>query len=537
MRNDLVIFIPTYNEAGNIDVLLEQILALKLPADILIMDDNSSDGTGEDVEAIARSHPQVRLWRRDGKLGIGSAHITAIRHAQASGYKTIVTLDADFSHQPLDIPRFLAEADRYDVVLGSRYLRANSLEQWTIWRKLITQFGHYLTATLLRLPYDASGAFRLYRLDRIPPALFETIHGRDYEFFFESLTVLHVSGCRIGEIPIDLPARTYGHSKMEFEHMVRALIRLLRLSLKLATSRRAAGRIGQAPARPDAQEMRESWDQYWSDKGGDVGRSLYDKIASFYRDNLIKPSLNASIKTTFNPGAELIHAGCGGGQVDVDIVRYAKVTAVDISPVAISRYKSLHGDAAETVIADIFNLHALNRKFDGLYNLGVMEHFESAQLRQLLGEFNRTLRPGGRIVLFWPPVYGLSVIVLHVVHFVLNRIMKRNVQLHPPEPTKVSTRTHIAGLLNSAGFELERMSFGARDLFTYMVIVGRKSTEAPVAIMAKKAGRASPASDFRPEGLATGQAYHDRLREPDCSDHNQTTIFRWEKMSVFRRLR
>jgi SAM-dependent methyltransferase len=103
-----------------------------------------------------------------------------------------------------------------------------------------------------------------------------------------------------------------------------------------------------------------------------------------------------------------------------------------------------------------------------------MEHFEEDQLRQILAEFNRTLKPGGRLVLFWPPVYGLSVIALRIIHFVLNRVMRRNVQLHPPEPSKVRSRRQIQKLLGESDFDLETFSFGIRDAFTYAVIVAAK---------------------------------------------------------------
>jgi SAM-dependent methyltransferase len=223
--------------------------------------------------------------------------------------------------------------------------------------------------------------------------------------------------------------------------------------------------------------MRDMWDKYWDSKGRDVERSTYDTIASFYRNYLIKPTLNHFIRKTFSPHAELIHAGCGGGEVDTDVVRYAKVTAVDISPNAVAKYLANHGAQAECVVMDIFHLSHLGRRFDGLYNLGVMEHFGEDQIRKILAEFNRTLRPGGRLLLFWPPVYGLSVIALTIIHFVLNQLLRRNVQLHPPEPSKVRSRRQIQKLLGESDFDLESFSFGIRDAFTYAVIVAAKRTD------------------------------------------------------------
>ena len=475
-RNEILIFTPTYNEAENIRSLIEQLLKVGLPADLLVIDDSSPDGTGAIVAEMTREHLNLKLISREGKQGIGTAHLAALRYAKAEGYRLFVSLDADYSHKPEDIPRLLELKDSYDIVVGSRFQRASSLRDWNLLRRFLTHLGHFLTRVLLRLPYDASGGLRLYRMDRIPLALFDRIESRDYEFFFESLTLFHTSGFRIGELPVDLPARTYGHSKMKIGHMMRGLLRLFRLAGKLALIRHRSRYDNEKnnTASSDPQVMRDLWDKYWDSKGREVERSTYDIIASFYRNYLIKPTLNRFITQTFAPQAELIHAGCGGGEVDTDVVRYAKVTAVDISPNAIAKYRANHGARAECLVMDISHLSTLARRFDGLYNLGVMEHFEEDQLRRILSEFNRTLKPGGRLVLFWPPVYGLSVIALRMIHFVLNRVLRRNIQLHPPEPSKLRSRRQIRKLLHDSGFALQSFSFGIRDAFTYAVIVAAK---------------------------------------------------------------
>src|SRR2546426_7117681 len=474
MRNEILLFTPTYNEAENIRSLIEELLKLGLRADLLVIDDNSPDGTGDIVAGMMQNYPNLKLWKRESKQGIGTAHLTALRYAKSEGYRLLVSLDADHSHRPEDIPRLLELKDTHDIVVGSRFQRESSLREWNLFRRFLTHLGHFLTRTLLRLPYDASGGLRLYRLDRIPTTLIDRIESRDYEFFFESLALLHMTGLKIGELPVVLPARTYGHSKMRASHMVRGLLRFFRLAWKLAMTRHRSRGNSKTKKDADPEIMREMWDKYWDGHRQEVEKSTYDIVASFYRNYLIKPTLNHFIRRTFAPHAELVHAGCGGGEVDTDVVRYAKVTAVDISPNAVAKYLASHGAQAECLVMDIFHLSRLGRRFDGLYNLGVMEHFEEDQIRQILAEFHRTLKPGGRLLLFLPPVYGLSVIALKIIHFVLNQVLRRNVQLHPPEPSKVRSRRQIQKLLGESDFELETFSFGIRDAFTYAIIVAAK---------------------------------------------------------------
>jgi dolichol-phosphate mannosyltransferase len=164
---------------------------------------------------------------RAGKLGIGSAHKDGIAWVYSHGYTHLVTMDCDFTHSPENIPDLLRCADDYDVVVGSRHLREDSLSGWNLWRKCITRAGHVLTIVLLKMPYDATGAFRLYRLDHIPRELFGSVTSNGYSFFIESLAILNLNGFRIREIPIALPPRTYGHSKLQFSDMIQWLVFML----------------------------------------------------------------------------------------------------------------------------------------------------------------------------------------------------------------------------------------------------------------------------------------------------------------------
>jgi dolichol-phosphate mannosyltransferase len=232
-----LIFIPTLNEAENVGPMHRELRALGLAADILFLDDNSQDGTREKLERIAAAEARTKVIHRIDGQGIGSAHLAGISFAYEAGYEQLITLDCDFTHSPADIPRLLAAADSADVTLGSRYLQPDSLPGWNLLRRSLTQFGHFLTKTFLRMPYDASGAFRIYNLCTIPESIFHRVDSKSYSFFFESLFHLARHGCTVKEIPIVLPARMYGHSKMSFVEASRSAIFLLKLSAKMQLRR------------------------------------------------------------------------------------------------------------------------------------------------------------------------------------------------------------------------------------------------------------------------------------------------------------
>jgi dolichol-phosphate mannosyltransferase len=223
----ILVMLPTYNERENVKKMCQELFRTGLPVDILFVDDNSPDGTGEILDELAKKSPHVLVMHRSGKLGIGSAHQDGIAWVYSHGYTHLVTMDCDFTHSPDNIQDLLRFADEYDVIIGSRHILEDSLNGWNLWRKCITKMGHLLTSTLLKMPYDATGAFRLYRLDRISPEIFKRVSSKGYSFFFESLTILNLNRFKIKEIPIALPPRTYGHSKLRFSDMVQWLVFML----------------------------------------------------------------------------------------------------------------------------------------------------------------------------------------------------------------------------------------------------------------------------------------------------------------------
>lgn len=467
---NLLVMIPTYNEIENIDKIVSDLLSLGVDMDILFIDDNSPDGTGKRLDEIADKNKNIQVLHRSGKLGIGSAHKDGIRWAYEKGYQSLVTMDCDFTHSPSYILDFLKAKDDCDLVVGSRYLEEKSLREWNLFRKLLTNGGHLMTKYLLRIPYDATGAFRLYRLDRLPEEFLDKIESQSYSFFFESMYVLMKNEFIIKEVPTVLPARTYGHSKMKFSdalHSVMLMFELIKRSIL-----RPSGFYVQNKKTSGRANSSSEWDRYWVE-GSSGGFSLYGVIASFYRKFIIRPSLKRFLDRYFAPGSDILHAGCGSGQVDQGVVEDFNISVLDISPQAIKTYESNNPGVSSAVIGDIMQMPFEDRVFDGIYNLGVMEHFEEHEIKKVLKEFSRVLRDDGKAVLFWPPEYGLSVVVLKIVHGAL-RLFGSKKKLHPDEISRIKSRDHIGQMLDETGFVLSHYHFGAGDFFTYAVLVLEK---------------------------------------------------------------
>ena len=224
----------------------------------------------------------------------------------------------------------------------------------------------------------------------------------------------------------------------------------------------------------DKTEVLE-WDNYWEGSKKDK-RLIYNLIASFYRNLIIKRYLNYILRSHFSKGSKVLHAGCGGGEVDKDIVEYVNITACDFSKNALKRYRQFNSQKVKTKLADIRDLPFKDTSFDGVYNLGVLEHFSEEEGIHILKGFNRVLKPKGKIVLFWPPEYGLSVIFFKVMVFISKNILRvKDVKFHPNEVNRIRSKAHVQSIIGSSEFKLLEYRFGISDLFTYCVIVAEKA--------------------------------------------------------------
>jgi len=214
----------TYNERDNLLGLIRETHAAAPAADILVIDDNSPDSTGRLADELAAADGRIHVVHRAGKLGLGTAILAAMRYAMEHQYGFLLNMDADFSHQPRYIPAILAGMKRYDVMIGSRYIRGGGSEHWPWSRRFMSRGVNTVVRLLLRIPaQDTSGAFRCYRVSKLRAAGLDRVISRGYSFQQEILYRCRKAGCRIGETPIIFANRRAGKSKVNSREAVRSM--------------------------------------------------------------------------------------------------------------------------------------------------------------------------------------------------------------------------------------------------------------------------------------------------------------------------
>jgi len=229
----ILVSLATYNEAGNIAPLIAEIHKVIPHADILVIDDNSPDNTWKIVEELGATDPRVKLLKRPGKLGLGTATIAAMQYAMEHNYDFLQNMDADFSHPPRYLPGILAGMSKYDVMIGSRYVKGGGTENWPLARKVISRSVNTLVRFLFRMPVqDASGAYRCYRVSKLRQVRLDKIRSRGYSFQQEVLFRCHKAGCKLGEYPIIFENRRAGASKVNRNEAIRSLSMILYLGLR-----------------------------------------------------------------------------------------------------------------------------------------------------------------------------------------------------------------------------------------------------------------------------------------------------------------
>lgn len=225
-RSRAVVLLPTYNEIDNLPRIVPAILEAA-PVDILVIDDNSPDGTGALADDLAAARPRVHVLHRQAKEGLGAAYRDGYRHALAAGYDLVLQMDADFSHPPTHLPKMLELAERYDVVLGSRWVRGGGTEHWPALRKIISRGGSLYARMFLRLNIrDLTGGFKCFRRSVLERINLDGVDSSGYAFQIEMTYAASRLGARIVETPITFVERTEGASKMSRSIFLEALWRV-----------------------------------------------------------------------------------------------------------------------------------------------------------------------------------------------------------------------------------------------------------------------------------------------------------------------
>jgi len=240
-QKGLLLVSPTYNERRNLEELVTRVFTAAPHCHLLVVDDNSPDGTGQLCRELAARYPGLHLLERQGVRGLGRAYVAGLQYGLAHGYERVGTLDADLSHDPEYLPAMLTVAATRDVVIGSRYVRDGGTINWRLRRIVLSYAANRFAAWLLRIPArDTTSGYRLYRASALARIPLEEVRSTGYSFLVELLYRLHRTGCTIGESPIVFYDRTQGESKLAPREIYVGALRLLRM--RLGTLGRSASR-------------------------------------------------------------------------------------------------------------------------------------------------------------------------------------------------------------------------------------------------------------------------------------------------------
>jgi dolichol-phosphate mannosyltransferase len=225
--NSVLVVVPTYNEIDNLTEITRRVLAATDEVDILVVDDNSPDGTGRLADELAAASNRISVLHRPGKSGIGNAYRAGFGWGLRAGYDVLVEMDGDGSHRPEQLPALLAGAQSADVVLGSRWVAGGGAPNWALRRQLLSRAGSFYARVALALPYrDITGGYRVFRASALKALGYQSVEAQGYCFQIEMLWRAREARLRIVEVPIDFAERLSGSSKMSMGIVIEAVSRV-----------------------------------------------------------------------------------------------------------------------------------------------------------------------------------------------------------------------------------------------------------------------------------------------------------------------
>lgn len=225
----ITIVLPTYNEAENLPKLVSALFSLPLDLGVLVVDDNSPDGTGQIAEDLSKEHQgRIHVLHRAGKLGLRSAYLEGFEKAFETEADAVVQMDADFSHDPAVLTEMARRIESCDVVIGSRYVKGGSLaRRWPLWRKALSAFGNTYARTILNFPlHDVTTGFRMWKREALRGMPLDRIRSNGYIFLVEMAYVAYLMEYDITEVPIHFSDRRWGKSKMSLKIQMEAAVRV-----------------------------------------------------------------------------------------------------------------------------------------------------------------------------------------------------------------------------------------------------------------------------------------------------------------------
>jgi dolichol-phosphate mannosyltransferase len=225
--NKTLVIIPTYNERENLESIVGRVLVSVIDADVLVVDDNSPDGTGMIASRLALANGRVNVLHRPVKDGLGGAYRSGFAWGLDGGYDRLVEMDADGSHQPEQLPALLDQLGTADVVLGSRWVDGGSVENWPLGRMLLSRGGSIYARLALGIPVrDVTGGYRAFTAAALRAIDFDRVASQGYCFQIDMLWHAHTAGLRIAEVPITFVERVFGESKMSPSIVLEAMLRV-----------------------------------------------------------------------------------------------------------------------------------------------------------------------------------------------------------------------------------------------------------------------------------------------------------------------
>ena len=228
--NTTLIVMPTYNERENLPRMVQRLLTLPIKVDLLVVDDNSPDGTGQLADGLAAKHPEVHVLHRAEKNGLGRAYLAGFKWALEHHYEFVFEMDGDFSHNPDDVPAFLEAAKDADLVLGSRYVNGIRIINWPLHRLMLSKGAAAYVKLITGMPItDPTGGYKCFRRRALLALNLDAVQSNGYSFQVELTHKLWRQGYRVAEVPIIFTERVQGHSKMSGNIVSEALVRVWKL--------------------------------------------------------------------------------------------------------------------------------------------------------------------------------------------------------------------------------------------------------------------------------------------------------------------